>query len=404
MAKVFIEETTLTAIGDAIREKTGKTELIDPAKMSTEIASIAAGSGGGDSGIPDEAFTLTGDLSYRFSTNGWNWFVDQYGNKIKTAGLTNLMNAFSDADKLQLIPFTLNVSKCETFSRAFRKCNSLRESPKIRGTLGKTPDLSDFLTDCSFVRSFEDLFETDMLAPIVQYKVTGAYTCPKTVRFERCYSLRTLPSWWAPTMRLNPESTIYPAATYSLTAGVFNYCYVLDEARDIPVWHCQAAQTSNMFNNAFSYAHRLKAITFETNNGQPIEVQWKNQTINLNYGASGVGAIDGTSSVYLDRMTKYNSGITEDKRVTNDATYQALKNDPDWFTTDILYSRYNHDSAVETINSLPDTSAYLASAGGTNTINFVRNSGYNTDGGPCGALTAEEIAVAAAKGWTVTLV
>lgn len=61
MAKVFIEETTLTAIGDAIRSKTGKTELIDPANMSTEIASITTGGGGYE--IPDKAFMFTGDCS-----------------------------------------------------------------------------------------------------------------------------------------------------------------------------------------------------------------------------------------------------------------------------------------------------------------------------------------------------
>lgn len=61
MAKVFIQESTLTAIGDAIRSKTGKTELIDPANMSTEIASITTGGGGYD--IPDEAFMLTGNCS-----------------------------------------------------------------------------------------------------------------------------------------------------------------------------------------------------------------------------------------------------------------------------------------------------------------------------------------------------
>ena len=63
MAKVFIQESTLTAIGDAIRSKTGKTELIDPANMSTEIASITTGGGGGYE-IPDEAFMLTGDCSF----------------------------------------------------------------------------------------------------------------------------------------------------------------------------------------------------------------------------------------------------------------------------------------------------------------------------------------------------
>ena len=97
------------------------------------------------------------------------------------------------------------------------------------------------------------------------------------------------------------------------------------------------------------------------------------------------------------RITSNNSGITEDKQVTDDATYQALKNDPDWFTCDVAYSRYNHDSAVNTINSLPDVSA----SGGTNIIKFNGESGSATDGGAIKNLTAEEVAVATAKGWTV---
>ena len=40
MGKVFIEESTLTAIGDSIRAKTGKTDMIPPLQMPTEIASI----------------------------------------------------------------------------------------------------------------------------------------------------------------------------------------------------------------------------------------------------------------------------------------------------------------------------------------------------------------------------
>ena len=90
-----------------------------------------------------------------------------------------------------------------------------------------------------------------------------------------------------------------------------------------------------------------------------------------------------------------------DKEIKDDATYQALKDDPDAWTKMPEYSFYNHDSAVETINSLPDTSTYLAEAGGTNTIKFKGNSGSKTDGGAINTMTAEEIAVAAAKGWTV---
>ena len=40
MAKIFIEESTLFAIGDSTRAKTGKTDMIPPQNMPTEIASI----------------------------------------------------------------------------------------------------------------------------------------------------------------------------------------------------------------------------------------------------------------------------------------------------------------------------------------------------------------------------
>lgn len=43
MSKVFIEETTLTAIGDAIREKTGTTEKIAPQNMGQVILAITTG-------------------------------------------------------------------------------------------------------------------------------------------------------------------------------------------------------------------------------------------------------------------------------------------------------------------------------------------------------------------------
>ena len=141
----------------------------------------------------------------------------------------------------------------------------------------------------------------------------------------------------------------------------------------------------------------LKDFTFIMNeDGTPITTGWKSQVIDLTYY---VGYANSVSNI-----TGYNSGITLDKRVSDDATYQALKDDPDWFSTNINYSRYNHDSAVRTINSLPDTSAYLTANGGTNTIKFKGASGASTDGGAINTLTEEEIAVATAKGWTVSLV
>lgn len=43
MSRIFIEESTLAAIGDSIRSKTGKTELISPLDMPAEIGSITTG-------------------------------------------------------------------------------------------------------------------------------------------------------------------------------------------------------------------------------------------------------------------------------------------------------------------------------------------------------------------------
>lgn len=46
MSKVFIEESTLTAIGDALREKNGTTDMIAPLDMATAITNLPSGGGG----------------------------------------------------------------------------------------------------------------------------------------------------------------------------------------------------------------------------------------------------------------------------------------------------------------------------------------------------------------------
>jgi hypothetical protein len=342
---------------------------------------------------PEEAFNITGDCSYKFCNGTWDWFIETYGDKITTNNITNLNLAFGNS-LISKLPFTINVNDILTFTSCFI-ATKFTECPKIRGTISFTTstNLSSIIQSASNLADVEDLFEPDMLNDFSTVKVTSAYSTPKCCNLQQCASLRRIPSWWYK-FRVSEKSTAFPAYSYCLYNSMVPGCYVLDEVRDIPVWRCQAAQTSNMFSNTFGGASRLKAVTFEINNGQPIETQWKTQTIDL------------TSYVGYAQFASYvtGRGITADKEVKDDATYQALKNDPDWFTAKIDYSRYNHDSAVETINSLPDTSAYLASAGGTNTIKFKKTAGSKTDGGAIENLTAEEIAVAAAKGWTVTLV
>lgn len=396
MAKVFIEETTLTAIGDAIRGKTGKTELIDPANMSTEIASIEAGGGGYE--IPEEAFKITGNASNRFAYGGWNWFLEEYGHKITTENINNAASMFQ-ASGLTEIPFQINLTDCTACTYMFNSTR-LTVCPKVRGTLRWStgnPNLSQMINSQDYLRDVEDLFDPEMLNGYSTVKVTSAYSSPNPPSLGNMKSMRKVPTWWYK-LRLNEESTAYPANSYSIYNSTFSACYVLDEIRDVPVWRCVGACTSNMMSSMVNSCTRLKAFTFETNaDGSPIETKWKAQTLEFSSNL-------GYDTQYSSNIILYNSGITADKEVKDDASYQALKNDPDWWTRNSAYSRYNHDSAVETINSLPDTSAYLVAAGGTNTIKFKKTAGSATDGGAIENLTEAEIAVAAAKGWTVTLV
>ena len=210
--------------------------------------------------------------------------------------------------------------------------------------------------------------------------------------FMNCYSLRSFP--------MSIIKSGNPRALYEKSNMYYSFakCYSLDELINLPIPYTTIWST-NAFDYTFYYCSRLKDIIFKTNDdGTPIIMEWKKQTIEL----SSIGYCMKSSN--KENILNYNSGITADKEVTDDASYQALKNDPDWFTCDIKYSRYNHDSAVRTINSLPDTSAYLATAKGTNTIKFKGAAGSATDGGAINTLTEEEIAVATAKGWTVTFV
>lgn len=209
---------------------------------------------------------------------------------------------------------------------------------------------------------------------------------------RECKSLRKLPYFLFEKAK--------PIATR--TASYFNSlgynCHVIDEAVNLPLPYTGTWTTDTFGSDTFKRACRLKNFTFALNpeTNQPYVMNWKKQTIDL---TNNCGWANSTNDIL-----GYNSGIGADKRVTDDASYQALKNDPDWWTTEVEYSRYNHDSAVATINSLPDTSAYLATAGGTNTIKFKGIAGAYTDGGAINTLTEAEIAVATAKGWTVVLV
>ena len=411
----------LSAIGVAIRAKTGKTDLLTLDQMPTEIASIT--SGGGDpvinplevtangtytatdcdgyspitvnvpqDGAPTDAdLTFGGDCQYRFASSGWDWFINKYGNRITTENITSA-NFMFNWSNVSIIPFDINFSQDvsdNSTSKMFSSCSNLTSIPKLNNC--KPGSTDGCFSSCMRLRYLPDDIATWFDWSYLD-SLTSGWSGNRSSLFYNCCSLRSIPMDFL--AHGNPVAS-YNSSIYN--NGFYN-CYALDEILNLPNPHYNATWTKNAFSFTFDFCSRLKNLTFALNpeTNAPYVVRWKNQTINLH---NTIGYCSSNGDIF-----GYNAGITSNKEVTDDATYQALKDDPDWFTTNIAYSRYNHNSAVATINSLPDTSAYITANGGTNTIQFLGNSGSLTDGGAINTLTAEEIAVATAKGWTVSLV
>jgi hypothetical protein len=307
---------------------------------------------------------------------------------------------FKNSNNLTSIPFKITQDKSKAsnirMEYMFAYCSKLKALPEIGYYC---PNATQALfSNCNNIReipqSWVDNIDTSYLTSL-----TNAYSGYQDYIFQGCYSLRKAPM---ELLRGNPNI----AASSSYFYNGFQYCYTLDELVGVPI-PSKSNFTSNAFTTTFQYCNRLKNLTFETNeDGTAKTAKWKSQTIDLsNY-------IGWTGTEY--NLLNYNSGITKADKI-NSTTHSyapdavaAMNSNPNWYTDMYEYSRYGKNSAIATINSLPDTSAYLASSGGTNTIKFKANAGmgYSLDGvnQKIGDLSAEQIAVATAKGWTVSLV
>ena len=410
MAQKLYEESNIQAIADAIREKNGETTTYKPSEMADAISAITTGGGG----IEVEPIVLSGNQSYGCAGTLASNYIKLFGNTITTNDIVNGDYMFNGSS-VEYIPFELNFKNSSNSytNHMFYQCKNLKALPKVNNT--KPYDMNDMFFNCNHLREIPaDWFDSWDFSTMSQ--MTSAYLGKCSSIFSFCYSLRSIPLSMFSGMNPNIVNS------YSYFYQGFQNCYVIDELVDLPIPY-KTAWTSNAFDRMVNNCRRLKRLTFATNeDGTPIVVQWKAQTIDLTkdvgfYEVAISADPEQWSTVNLENVitysgvTIYNSGITADKAVYNIATYETLKDDPDafflaspYYKDRYYFSRYNHDSAVETINSLPDTSAYLATAGGTNTIKFKGEAGLGTDGGAINTLTEEEIAVATAKGWTVSFV
>lgn len=410
MSKVSINEITLTNIGAAIRERTGKTDLIAPGDMPAEIRGIVGGSdpviqrleittngtynvydgvdGFGpvvvnvpqDGGPPSSFFNLTGRIDYLFYNGKWDWVLEMYGNQFTTSKISRMNETFRVCKKN--IPFDIN---CESRYNEFEMSNAFLSYggttlPRVYSIYAPTT-LSTAFSLMDNVQYFPEGFAEDWDWSYIESSTSTTYGNTFGL-FSGSRKLRKVPQVLITKNNPNCSSNIY--------SGGFDRCNCLEEIKDLFVYY-NLNPYSNMFSNTVRECDRLKDFTFKMNDGAPfVASKWKSQTIDLT--TVGFGTYAGR---YISNDTKVDGNIDLYLGYVENGT------NPDGWATDVSWSVYNRKSAVRTINTLPDVSA----SGGVNTIKF-KSAAASAVGEEYAManLTEEEIAVAAAKGWTVTLV
>ena len=163
----------LTDVADAIREKKGTIELINPKDFASEIASIETGGGNGWTGHADaDGLRAIGwddaDIAY-YQENGVDWneeddhlhlvsddnkalygvvtaynistYKDRivYLPKIDTSALTSMSYKFSNCQKMVALPF-IDTSNVTNMTGVFNACYSLVTIPPIDFSKAQTMD------------------------------------------------------------------------------------------------------------------------------------------------------------------------------------------------------------------------------------------------------------------------
>lgn len=121
----IIKDETLTAIGDAIREKTGKTSKLTPAEMATEIAGITTG---GDTLNEYLAGTLTAFKNDEITSVKYHFFQNHENlEAVSCKSATTVEDAgFDGCSSLKKVALP-SLTTIDDF--AFHNCYSLTSEP-----------------------------------------------------------------------------------------------------------------------------------------------------------------------------------------------------------------------------------------------------------------------------------
>ena len=214
-----------TDIANAIREKKGTADQMQPINMADEIANLPSGGGGSLKTLLD----ATGSASYLFDGYGgnsieglisysdtsnvtsmyymFNWCAKLATiTQLDTSNVTNMAYMFDWCIDLITIP-QLNTSKVTSMNNMFYKCSSLRTIPQL--DVSKVENMSSMFNGCTSLKS------------ILMTGMKVSFTISASTQFEES-DLVTI---------LNNLATV--TSTQTLTMGSTNLAKLTDEEKAI---------------------------------------------------------------------------------------------------------------------------------------------------------------------------
>lgn len=371
MAKVYLEDSELTNIGNAIRNKNGTTTKYLPSEMPAAISAIETGGGGDISTF----LKMPNRCEYLFCYDRFKNTYQPYKDEIDWSSARYIDYLFQQSSS-DWTDWTIEVSNAKAWY-PFSNAKGIKY-PHLKVLSFETNGAMEFFgNSCGNNREDDATCHNVELAPITPGRTSRGFMYGSGLRFvpNSFYTFVSHNETYTGTQSYSTQTNPYRYTFYS------SRC--VEEILNVPLWTNATITIQDMVGNN----QRLRRFTFETKpDGTPYSCP--NWTVTLRFtGNYGYGV--STSG------TGYGKGFSSACVISTDEQYAERKNLPDRCPQTAEYSDYNHTSAVETINSLP-----IVKSG---TITFEGAQGSKTAGGAISNLTEAEIAVATAKGWTVTI-
>ena len=224
--KSIVDNEKLTALADAIREKTGSSDSLTIDQMKTAIEGISVG--GGEGNTLKKLLDNTKSTMYLFY-NYQGTSVDDFFQYNDTSNVTNMSYMFYNCRKLETIPL-LNTSKVTNMDNMLRDCRSLTTIP---------------LLDTSSVTNMSYMFNTCTSLTTIPLLDTSSVTAMNSA-FSSCKALKSFP--------------LLDTSSVTNINSMFSNC---DELETIPLLDMISITDQNNANYIVSNCKKLTNLTLK---------------------------------------------------------------------------------------------------------------------------------------------